>query len=102
MFLKSKNRNYVFIFSLILTGIIVVVGIFLPDRFNYISTKLFNALVDKFSPMYLLLMLGIFAFSIYLACQLKTILKLSDKCSRKRGLFKNENSVAQNSAKISM
>ena len=68
MFLKSKNRNYVFIFSLILTGIIVVVGIFLPDRFNYISTKLFNALVDKFSPMYLLLMLGIFAFSIYLAC----------------------------------
>lgn len=41
-------------------------------------------------------------FSIYLACQLKTILKLSDKFSRKRGLFKNENSVAQNSAKISM
>lgn len=41
-------------------------------------------------------------FSIYLACQLKTILKLSDKCSRKRGLFKNENSVAQNLAKISM
>lgn len=41
-------------------------------------------------------------FSIYLACQLKTILKLSDKCSRKRGLFKIENSVAQNSAKISM
>ena len=62
MFLKSKNRNYVFIFSLILTGIIVVVGIFLPDRFNYISTKLFNALVDKFSPMYLLLMLGIVCF----------------------------------------
>ena len=68
MFLKSKqNRNYVFIFSLILTAIVVSVGILLPEKFNYISTKLFNVLIDKFSPMYLLLMLGIFIFSLYLA-----------------------------------
>ena len=68
MFLKSKqNRNYVFIFSLILTAIVVSVGILLPEKFNYISTKLFNVLIDKFSPMYLMLMLGIFIFSLYLA-----------------------------------
>lgn len=68
MFLKSKqNRNYVFIFSLILTAIVVSVGILLPEKFNCISTKLFNLLIDKFSPMYLLLMLGIFIFSLYLA-----------------------------------
>ncbi|WP_455537589.1 BCCT family transporter [Terrisporobacter sp.] len=64
---KVHKRNYVFIFSLILTGLIVSVGILLPEKFNYISTKLFNVLIDKFSPMYLLLMLGIFIFSLYLA-----------------------------------
>ena len=49
MFLKSKqNRNYVFIFSLILTAIVVSVGILLPEKFNYISTKLFNVLIDVF------------------------------------------------------
>ena len=59
--------NYVLFFSLLLTGIIVAVGIFFPEKFNYVSTKLFNVLIDKFSPMYLLLMLGIFIFSLYLA-----------------------------------
>ena len=65
---KNSNKNYVMFFALILTGLIVGGGIFFPDKFNYISTKLFNVLVDKFSPMYLLLMVGIFIFCIYLAC----------------------------------
>ncbi len=64
---NKNNRNYVFILSLLLTAAVVFVGIFFPEKFNYISTKLFNVLIDKFSPMYLLLMLGIFAFSMYLA-----------------------------------
>ena len=64
---NRKNRNYVFIFSLLLTSIVVFIGIFLPQKFDYISTKLFNVLIDKFSPMYLILMLGIFIFSLYLA-----------------------------------
>ena len=65
--INREKRNYVLIFSLLLTATVVSVGIFLPEKFNYISTKLFNVLVDKFSPMYLLLMLGIFIFSLYLA-----------------------------------
>ena len=65
--INREKRNYVLIFSLLLTATVVSVGIFLPEKFNYISTKLFNVLVDKFSPMYLLLMLGIFVFSLYLA-----------------------------------
>lgn len=65
--ISREKRNYVLIFSLLLTATVVSVGIFLPEKFNYISTKLFNVLVDKFSPMYLLLMLGIFVFSLYLA-----------------------------------
>lgn len=72
--LKNRNlrgnkgdRNYVMIFSLLLTATIVSVGILFPEKLNYISTKLFNVLVDKFSPMYLLLMLGLFVFSLYLA-----------------------------------
>lgn len=64
---RQKNRNYVLIFSLLLTATIVSVGILMPEQFNYISTKLFNVLIDKFSPMYLVLMLGIFIFSLYLA-----------------------------------
>ena len=65
---SSKNGiNYVLIFSLLLTATVVSMGILLPEKFNYISTKLFNVLIDKFSPMYLMLMLGIFAFSLYLA-----------------------------------
>lgn len=64
---RHKNRNYVLIFSLLLTATVVSVGILFPEKFNYISTKLFNVLVDKFSPMYLMLMLGIFFFSLYLA-----------------------------------
>lgn len=64
---RQKNRNYVLIFSLLLTATVVSVGILLPEKFNYISTKLFNVLIDKFSPMYLMLMLGIFFFSLYLA-----------------------------------
>lgn len=64
---RQKNRNYVLIFSLLLTATVVSVGILLPEKFNYISTKLFNVLIDKFSPMYLMLMLGIFLFSLYLA-----------------------------------
>lgn len=65
---SSKNGiNYVLIFSLLLTATVVSVGILLPEKFNYISTKLFNVLIDKFSPMYLMLMLGIFVFSLYLA-----------------------------------
>lgn len=64
---RQKNRNYVMIFSLLLTATMVSVGILLPEKFNYISTKLFNVLIDKFSPMYLMLMLGIFFFSLYLA-----------------------------------
>ena len=65
--INREKRNYVLIFSLLLTATVVSVGIFFPEKFNYISTKLFNVLVDKFSPMYLLLMLGIFVFSLYLA-----------------------------------
>lgn len=64
---NKGNRNYVMIFSLLLTATIVSVGILFPEKLNYISTKLFNVLVDKFSPMYLLLMLGLFVFSLYLA-----------------------------------
>lgn len=64
---RHKNRNHVLIFSLLLTATVVSVGILFPEKFNYISTKLFNVLVDKFSPMYLMLMLGIFFFSLYLA-----------------------------------
>ena len=64
---KGEGKNYVLYLSLILTAFIVSVGIFFPDKFNYISTKLFNVLVDKFSPMYLTVMLGIFIFSLYLA-----------------------------------
>lgn len=64
---NKNNRNYVFILSLLLTAAVVSAGILLPEKFDYISTKLFNVLIDKFSPMYLLLMLGIFVFSMYLA-----------------------------------
>lgn len=63
----SADRNYVLILSLLLTATVVSVGILLPEKFNYISTKLFDVLIDKFSPMYLILMLGIFFFSLYLA-----------------------------------
>lgn len=42
---NRKNRNYVFIFSLLLTSIVVFIGIFLPQKFDYISTKLFNVLI---------------------------------------------------------
>ncbi len=63
----NKKIDYVLIFSLILTASVVFMGIVFPDKFDYASTKLFNILIDKFSPAYLLLMLGIFIFSIYLA-----------------------------------
>ena len=64
---RQKQKNYVLIFSLLLTGIVVSVGILFPEKFNYISTKLFNVLIDKFSPMYLMLMVAILIFSLYLA-----------------------------------
>lgn len=64
---KRKEKNYVLIFSLILTGLVVFIGILNPVEFNFISTRLFNILIDKFAPMYLVLILVIFVFSMYLA-----------------------------------
>lgn len=64
---KRKERNYVLIISLILTALVVSVGILRPIEFNLMTTRLFNLLIDTFSPMYLILMLGIFIFSMYLA-----------------------------------
>lgn len=63
----EKERNYVLIFSLILTAIVVSVGIFMPNKFSDTTNRIFDLLIDKFSPIYLVLMLGVFIFSLYLA-----------------------------------
>ena len=63
----KKEWNLVLFFSLILTGIIIFIGIVFPDSFSNLTDSLFNNLIDKFSPIYLILMLAVFIFSIYLA-----------------------------------
>lgn len=79
---KRKEKNYVLIFSLILTGLVVFIGILNPVEFNFISTRLFNILIDKFAPMYLVLMLVIFVFSMYLAFSKYGDIKLGRDCDK--------------------
>ena len=63
----KKEWNLVLFFSLMLTGMVILIGILFPNSFSNLTTILFNTLIDKFSPIYLMLMLTVFIFSIYLA-----------------------------------
>ncbi|MEG1410467.1 MAG: BCCT family transporter [Bacilli bacterium] len=76
---KKDDKNYVLIFSLILTAVVVSIGIFYPKKFNDITTSIFSLLIDKFSPLYLMLMLTVFIFSIYLAFSKYGNLKLGQE-----------------------
>ena len=63
----KREWNLVLFLSMLLTGIVVFVGIVYPKRFSDTTTSIFNVIIDKLSPLYLILMLGVFIFSLYLA-----------------------------------
>jgi glycine betaine transporter len=64
---KKYKINYVFIISLILTSIIIITGIISPKIFSKISTSMFNIVVNNFSWVYIIAMLGLVLFALFLA-----------------------------------
>ena len=64
---EKKEKNYVLIFSMIMTIIIIFVGIVFTKNFNLITKLLFQNLIAQFSPVYLILMLIITIFCICIA-----------------------------------
>lgn len=64
---KKKEKNFVLIFSMIMTIFIIFIGIVFPKNFNLTIKTLFNKFISQFSPIYLILMLMITIFCIFIA-----------------------------------
>lgn len=77
-----KNNNAVFNISLIITFIIVITGIVVPEKFGGIINGLYNGIVNNFSWMYVMSMFIFFVFCIYLAFSKYGNIKLGDDDSK--------------------
>lgn len=64
---KKKEKNFVLIFSMIMTIFIIFIGIVFPKNLNLTIKTLFNKFISQFSPIYLILMLMITIFCIFIA-----------------------------------
>ncbi|KXZ40484.1 glycine betaine transporter [Alkalithermobacter thermoalcaliphilus JW-YL-7 = DSM 7308] len=70
------KRNSVFIISLLVTFVIVLWGIVIPENFAMACNGLFNFLLDKFGWMYLITMFFFVVFSIFLVFSKYSDIKL--------------------------
>lgn len=64
--MNMKNKNSVFIVSIIFTSLIIGFGLIAPDLFKQISENLYNFVVVNFNWVYLLVMFIIVIFALFL------------------------------------
>ncbi|MGL5312808.1 MAG: BCCT family transporter, partial [Peptostreptococcaceae bacterium] len=66
MISKLKNINYVFVISLLLTGVVAMTGIISPTMFEQVSKSIFDIVIDNFSWVYIIGMLALALCAIFL------------------------------------
>lgn len=87
---KHSKRTKVFQLSLVIIFILVLLGLFVPQQFQNISSYLKNLLTTSVGWFYLLLVTGILIFCVFLIVspigQIRLIPRVGQSIRRRHGL----------------